>query len=372
MIPFDESPMPFDQVFGHRRLLGLLARAVARESLPPSLIFAGGEGVGKFTTAVALAEVLNCTAPRPREAGTEGAGIPHGFEVDACGSCASCRRVQRAATRVADGAETGLDCFRVLQPDDKGSIKIDPVRALVAACAYRPFDGRRRLVVLDEADALEVAAQNALLKVLEEPPPGTVFVLLTTRPDALLPTIRSRCPRLRFGPLKAREIAGFLVARRGAADRDAQAAAARADGSIARALADLEGDPGDARRIAAEVLGLVATTSAVTGRLAAAQALIARAEGAKGKKSSGAATRAEVAGRLRAMAALLRDVQVLSAGAGDRWLANTDLDAELGRLTRAFEGERVVRAFAAVDRALYALERNVGHKNVADWVALEL
>jgi DNA polymerase-3 subunit delta' len=364
--------MPFREVFGHRHLLQLVARAVARETLPPSLVFGGGEGVGKFTAAVALAEVLNCTELVRRAGGTDSARAPDGFEVDACGQCAACKRVQRAVTRLGEGAETGLDCFRVLRPDDKGSIKIDPVRALVAACAYRSFDGRRRLVVLDEADALEIAAQNALLKVLEEPPPGTVFVLLTTRPDALLPTIRSRCPRLRFGPLKARDIAAFLVQRRGASEGDARAAAARADGSIARALADLEGEPGDARRIAAEVLGMVAGSPAVTGRLAAAQALIARAEGGKGKKSSAAATRAEIAGRLQAMAALLRDVQVLSAGAGERWLANTDLDAQLGRLARAFEGERAVRAFGAVDRALYALERNVGHKNVADWVALEL
>lgn len=364
--------MPFSEVSGHRRLLELLARAVARDTLPPSLVFGGAEGVGKFTTAVALAEVLNCAAPVRRHGGDAPAGDGPGFEIDACGQCASCRRIQRAVARLEDAAETGLDCFRVLRPDDKASIKIDPVRALVAACAYRPFDGRRRLVVVDGADALEVAAQNALLKVLEEPPPGTVFVLLTPRPDALLPTIRSRCPRLRFGPLAAREIAAFLVARRGAPERDARAAAARADGSIARALADLDGDPGEARRVAAEVLGMVAGSPAAVGRLAAAQALIARPEGGKGKKGSASATRAEVAGRLQAMASLLRDVEVLHAGAGDRWLANTDIDVQLGRLTRAFEGERAVRAFRAVDRALYALDRNVNHKSVADWVALEL
>jgi DNA polymerase-3 subunit delta' len=364
--------MPFREVFGHRHLLDLLARAVARNTLPPSLVFGGGEGVGKFTVAAALAEVLTCTAPVRAEPTNPAAGAPDGLEVDACGACPSCRKIQRAVARLAEGVEPALDCFRVLRPDDKGSIKIDPIRVLIAACAYRPFDGRRRVVVLDEADALEVAAQNALLKILEEPPPATVFVLVTTRPDALLPTIRSRCPRLRFGPLAAEDIATFLVERRGATRRDARAAAARADGSIGRALADLEGDPGEARQVAAEVLGMVAASPAVTGRLAAAQALIARAEGGKGKKASAAATRAEVAGRLQAMAALLRDVQVLAAGADEGWLANGDLEDQLGRLTGAFEGEGAVRAFAAVDRALYALERNVGHKNVADWIALEL
>jgi hypothetical protein len=63
---------------------------------------------------------------------------------------------------------------------------------------------------------------------------------------------------------------------------------------------------------------------------------------------------------------------VLAVGADDGWLANGDLEDQLGRLTRAFKGDGAVRAFAAVDRALYALDRNVGHKNVADWIALEL
>ena len=365
--------MPFRDIIGHRSVVRLLTRAVARDTLPPSLVFAGPAGVGKFTTAAALARVLNCTAP-VTPAGADRAGQAPGLDIDACGECASCRRIERVERSARQGVDAAADCFRILRPDDKGSIKIDPVRAVIAASAYRPFDGRRRLVVIDEADALETEAQNALLKVLEEPPSGTVFTLLTSRPDALLPTIRSRCPRLRFGPLGAAEIAAFLERVRGVSADDARAAASQGGGSLGQAIEQLEGGATEARRVAGEMLSLVARSSSPASRLAAAQALLARGAAGKGegKKSSGSATRAQIADRLRAMASLLRDVEVVATDAGPERLANADLDGELARLADAFDRERAVRAFGAVDRALLALERNVGHKVVADWVALAL
>ena len=99
----------------------------------------------------------------------------------------------------------------VIEPGDTGNIKVDQVREAIDRSAYRPFEGRRRLVVVDEADALMPEAQNALLKTLEEPPPASVFVLITSRPDVLLPTVRSRCQRLRFGPLTPGEVADVLI-----------------------------------------------------------------------------------------------------------------------------------------------------------------
>ncbi len=95
----------------------------------------------------------------------------------------------------------------VVEPGDTGAIKVEQVRDAIDRTAYRPFEGRRRVVIIDEADALAVAAQNALLKTLEEPPPASVFVLVTSRPDVLLPTVRSRCQRLRFGRLAPGEVA---------------------------------------------------------------------------------------------------------------------------------------------------------------------
>ncbi len=179
--------LTFSDTVGHRRQTRLLAQAIARGTLPPALLFVGPDGVGKFTIARAVAATLNCLAPRKDE---------DGLAIDACGTCRSCDRIERGVH---------VDIF-VLEPDDKASIKIDVVRDVLSRTGFKPFEGQRRVVVIREADALEPQAQNALLKSLEEPPPGTIFILTTNVASALLPTVLSRCMRLRFGRLTARDI----------------------------------------------------------------------------------------------------------------------------------------------------------------------
>src|SRR5712691_2303626 len=176
--------MPFRDVIGHRRIVALLARSIARDSLPPSLIFTGPAGVGKRLVATSLAHALNCLNPSPQPL----VPSPQPPEVDSCGTCAACIRIAR-------GVHPDV---LVLEPGDTGSIKIEQVREVVDRAAYRPFEGSRRVVIIDEADALVPAAQNALLKTLEEPPSLSAFILVTARPDVLLPTVRSRCIRLWF------------------------------------------------------------------------------------------------------------------------------------------------------------------------------
>jgi DNA polymerase-3 subunit delta' len=331
--------MPFSSVTGHRPVIELLARAVTRQALPPSLIFAGPDGVGKRRTALALAQALNCEHPR-----TTGPG-----GADACGRCASC-------TRIARGVHADI---LIIEPGDSGSIKVDQVREAIDRAAYRPFEGRRRVVMVDEADALQSEAQNALLKTLEEPPAASVFVLITARPDVLLPTVRSRCQRIRFGPLSPHDVAAVLMADHGFADADARAAAAASDGSVGRALAEGAEDAIEARDAAARVLG-AAGSSDVRRRLEAAKVL-----------AGSGADRDEVSRRLLAMSSLLRDLGVLSAGAAHA-LANADLQPQLQAMQRTFDADRTLAAFAVVDRGLDALDRNGSPKIVADWVALHL
>ena len=183
--------MPFAGIVGHRRLLSLLTRAIARGTLPPSLLLAGPRGIGKRMTATAIATTLNCLHPRPAGA----------FETDACGECQSCRRIAR-------GVHPDVV---VVEPGDLGTISIEAVREVIDRANYRPFEGRRRVVIVDEADALMPQAQNALLKTLEEPPSASVFVLVSSMADALLPTVRSRCRPLRFGELATAEVAEVLI-----------------------------------------------------------------------------------------------------------------------------------------------------------------
>jgi DNA polymerase-3 subunit delta' len=342
--------MPFRAISGHRPLLELLGRATARGTLPPSLIFAGPEGVGKRLTASALAQVLNCD--RPVEYGRQKTedGKHHAGN-DACGECAACKRIARGVH--AD--------VLVIEPGESGSIKVEQVREAIDRAAYRPFEGRRRLVIVDPADALVDVAQEALLKTLEEPPPASVFVLITSRPDVLLPTVRSRCQRLRFGPLSAGEVADVLIREHDVAPADAHAAAAAADGSVGRALAGSAEDANDARDAAAQLLQSTATSTDPRRRLDGAKALVA-----------GGGDRDEVSRRLLALSSLLRDMGLLLSRADDRALANADFKPQLQALLRSFDSDRTVRAFATVDEAMSALDRNASPKIVADWLALKI
>src|SRR5581483_5266315 len=159
--------------------------------MPPAVLMAGPSGVGKRMTAIAVAQAINCLQPRSSSE----------FERDACGECASCRRIAR-------GVHPDVI---LVQPGDSGAIKIEQLRSVIDQSQYRPFEGRRRVVIIDEADAATSDAQSALLKTLEEPPPGSIFILVSSMPDALLATVRSRCPRLRFGALSPADVAHVLV-----------------------------------------------------------------------------------------------------------------------------------------------------------------
>src|SRR5712691_10165999 len=111
--------MAFRDVIGHRRIVALLARSVARDSLPPSLIFAGPAGAGKRLTATALAQALNCQSP---------VGSLQSAGIDACGTCAAC-------TRIARGVHPDV---LVVEPGESGSIKIEQIRQVIDRSGYRP------------------------------------------------------------------------------------------------------------------------------------------------------------------------------------------------------------------------------------------
>ncbi len=355
--------MAFREIAGHRRLLSLLSRAVARQSLTPSLILSGPEGVGKRLTAISIAQELNCLN-RPSSIVHRPSSIDDGRSTiddrrstidddGACGTCAVCRRIARG---------THPDVMTI-EPGESGSIKIEQVRDAIERAVYRPFEGRRRVTIIDPADALDTAPQNALLKTLEEPLPASVFVLVTSRPDTLLPTVRSRCAHLRFGRLQVSEVAAVLERSEGYSHTDALTAAAASDGSVRRAL-DLEADAFTDARSDAE--GLLQT---------AGRDPRTRLEQAKGLLKGGgtpAAEREHLGARLMAMTALVRDAGLVASGGDARLLANLDRRPVVDSMARTLGVDRIGHLFAAVTRAEDALERNVSPKVIADWLAVQL
>jgi DNA polymerase-3 subunit delta' len=337
--------VPFSTIAGNSRVLTLLSRAIARDSMPPAVLMAGPAGVGKRLTAVAVAQAINCLQPRSSA----------DFERDACGECASCKRIAR-------GVHPDVI---IVEPGDSGAIKIEQLREVIQQSQYRPFEGRRRVVIIDEADAATGDAQSALLKTLEEPPSASMFILVSSMPDTLLPTVLSRCPRLRFGPLAPAEVARILIRDRQYSETDARAAAADADGSVSRALEAESEDVSEARDAAQQLLQATARATQPSQRIAIAQNLAAG-------KGTPAEERNRLAVRLRSLGTLLRDIGIIATRADRSMLANSDLEPQLEKLSASFDAERSLRAYAAVDRALAALERNASAKVVADWLLLEL
>ena len=334
-------------IIGHRRLTTLLARAIERESLPPTLLFAGPPGIGKWAVAGATAQAVNCLHP---------VRWPNDYlAIDACGTCRACNRVARGVH---------VDVI-ALAPDERASIKIDVVREVLERTSFRPFEGKRRFVLIREADTLEPQAQNSLLKSLEEPPPGTIFILTTAVPGALLPTVRSRCMRLRFGRLTSAEVSAALVRDHDRSESEAREAAPLSDGSVGQALALADNDLTALRDAAMLLLRHTAERADTQSRVQAASALWS----GPSKKER---RREDLAVVLRLVASMLRDLEAINAGAAASVLANPVLAGDLKSLARAFTGDRARDAFGAVDRALTALERNAGTKLVAEWLAVQV
>jgi DNA polymerase III subunit delta' len=204
-------------IVGQPRAVETLRAAAVAGKVHHGYLFEGPDGVGKATTARALASALNCTGGDP----------------DGCGRCDACYKIDA-------GLHPDVIAFDMTP---KGLT--ERVRDLIGAVGFRPHEGRARVVIFDPANGLSpeldrAQAANVLLKTLEEPPAGTHFVLVTAEPRRLPLTVRSRCQRVRFQPLDDAAIERVLTRGHGASAGAAREAAALAGGSLGRALAELD------------------------------------------------------------------------------------------------------------------------------------
>ncbi len=197
-----------ERVFAHLRAL------VRKGRMPHALLFTGIDGVGKRTTALALAQACNCQEPT----------LPDAEGVLGCGRCRPCRLI-------ASGQHP--DLYR-LEPSGQ-FIRTDQVRELLRALAIRPYEARTRVVVLAEAHMLHPAAGNALLKLLEEPPPQTLIVLTARQVSDLMPTIVSRCQRMTFAPLPEKVLIALLTEKAAMDEPSARILARLCGGSVTQA-----------------------------------------------------------------------------------------------------------------------------------------
>jgi DNA polymerase-3 subunit delta' len=191
-----------------------LRRNLTQGRLPHAFLFVGQEGVGKNTFARRFAQGLLCE--RRRE-----------IDLDPCGACPPCLQVE---------AGTHPDLLYVVKPEDKHELPISVIRELCLELGLKPMRGSRRIAIVDDADDLSEEAANAFLKTLEEPPPGSVLILIGTSAEIQLDTIVSRCRVVRFDPLPEAELAAVLLEHGLAGDaREASRLAKVGEGSLGRA-----------------------------------------------------------------------------------------------------------------------------------------
>jgi DNA polymerase-3 subunit delta' len=219
--------MSLASVQGQDRAVEALKAALRSESVHHAYLFGGPEGVGKELTAIGFAQALMC-------ADAPGVG---------CGSCSTCQRIERRnhpdvtwlmpEQEMIDRGLAGRSDFTHAPSRE---IRVEQVRGLQERLALRPLESRRKVAILASAHALNQQAQNAFLKTLEEPPKDTTLILLASAPDKLLPTIRSRCSKVHFGPLPSAFIAERVMKEHEVDEATAKLVAVMSNGSLSKAL----------------------------------------------------------------------------------------------------------------------------------------
>ncbi len=198
----------FSEMLGVQHAVELLQRVIEGDRLPHGILLTGPSGVGKGTFARALAATLLC----------------ENSDREACGTCSSCMRVasrshpdllvvRRVSKKIRDRAPMSDSDEDEAEKDLSNFIRIFQIREMTDHIGFAAKEGGRRVFLVDPADRMNVEAQNALLRTLEEPPGDAVILLVASRAHMLLPTVRSRCFALRFGPMRPAELAEALQAR---------------------------------------------------------------------------------------------------------------------------------------------------------------
>ncbi|MFN8544303.1 MAG: DNA polymerase III subunit delta' [Candidatus Binatia bacterium] len=320
--------MRLADVVGHDAAVTHLARAAESGRVAGAYLLVGPTGIGKRALADAFAARLLCATP--------GGG-------DACGRCGEC-------TRVAAG--THPDLRIVARDSDRRDIRIEQARDLIRWLVLRPMTAPRKVALIDGAEYLNDHGQNALLKTLEEPPGSAVLILVAAAPSMLLPTVRSRCQRVRLDPLP-REVVERLLRARDVPPERARVLAAQSGGSVGRALELADDAYVHVRtRVLEELLRLRERTAADLS--AAAQEL--------GKGAVDAA--------LAVCTSWYRDVlgRTLTSGA----LVNPDYAAAIEHAARETSPPRALRQLELVCDTIRDVERNANRVLAIETLLLAL
>ena len=334
----------FDELTGNARVKAVLKRMLVTGRLPGALLFTGEEGIGKRLFALEVARALNCRSPKGHEA---------------CGVCPPCVRIFRLNYPQREDAEEWTQIIWTDHPDvglvvaPKRVLRVEQMRQIEKEANFRPFEGKARVFLIDDADKLNDASANALLKVLEEPPRTSHLILITARPAMLLPTILSRCQMIRFSPLRPEEIESHLVKNK-IDVKTARVRARAAGGSMGRALSGDLVTFTSQRKAMLKVLNALAVSQDRSQLLRSAEQL------------NEAQYKEEFEERLDVLETLIRDAWMLSLGVESRQLVNEDLLEELTEISRKIDPSRAADWILHIEDLREQLIVNVNRKITTD------
>ena len=335
----------FDELTGNARVKAMLKRMLVTGRLPGALLFTGEEGIGKKLFALEIARALNCRAPKDHEA---------------CGVCPPCVRIFKLNYPQREDAEEWTQIIWTNHPDvglvvaPKRVLRVEQMRQIEKEANFRPFEGKARVFLIDDADKLNDASANALLKVLEEPPKTSHLILITARPAMLLPTILSRCQMIRFSPLTPDEIVTHLVKNNLVDVKTARLRARAAGGSMGRALSGDLVTFTSQRKAMLKVLNALALSDDRAQLLRSAEQL------------NEAQYKEEFEDRLDVLETLIRDAWMLSLGVESRQLVNEDLLDELTEISRKLDSSRAADWILQIEDLREQLIVNVNRKITTD------
>jgi len=341
----------FDKLTGNNHIKEILRRLLATKRVPNSLLFAGEDGIGKKRFALELAKAFVCQNPKNSEA---------------CDICPACRRADRFAFPKFDDR----DAFKKLifsEHSDIGlvvpynkNILVDAIRELETEANFRPHEAAARFFIIDDADKMNESASNALLKTLEEPAATSHIFLVSSRPDALLPTIRSRCQTVRFTPIDRQEIENYLLKTKEFAPDDAALLAKLSNGKLGHAL---ETDLGKFRERRDQMLKVLESILIKENR---AELLRVAEEMNDAKNKDGYETSLEI------LQTLIHDVWVLKNNANEKILVNVDLARDLQKLAGQAESKRLSAWLSEIENLREGLVVNLNRKIATDALFMQM
>ena len=328
----------FGKLIGNESVKENLRRLVAGGRVPHGMLFAGPEGVGKKEFALELARGLICKS-------------------GGCEDCPVCGRIGVFNFPGQDDKDEHKKVILSGHPDVgivipyKRNILVDAIRDLEREANFRPFEGGKRVFIIENAEKMNDSAANALLKTLEEPPPTTHLILVTSRPDSLLQTIRSRCQMIRFAPVSVDEMVPLLVSE-GKSSEDARLAARVSGGSVGRALAMDIGE----FRAARDAMLAVIRSALVTGDIA----MMLRTS----EQLGDARNKDRFEENIGILQTLVRDLFAMRAGASE--IVNADIADDLQDLAEEAGSTRLSKWQMEIEDLLASLNVNVNKRVAVD------